>query len=193
MELSTEILVNNFSKYKKRLVKYVGEGQTESIIKALGGEEAVMNATFANISNTGLAYKGSLCHTLIVLTTYAIKLNELLPDDKRVNNDEIVKVALLSHIGKVLLYKESNDEWRKKNLGEMFTYNNNLEGALRVGERSFLIAENAGVKFTELEYEAMLIMDKQNDKSDNYTKYYSSTLSLIIKQANEIVTMINKK
>ena len=56
MELSKEILVSNFSKYKKRLITYVGEQETESIIEELGGDDAVMNATYANTDNTGLAY-----------------------------------------------------------------------------------------------------------------------------------------
>ena len=192
MELSKEILVSNFSKYKKKLITYVGEQETESIIEELGGDDAVMNATYANMDNTGLAYDGSFTETVIALTVYAIKINGLLPEEKQVSKESIAKVALLSQIGKVLLFKPQTNDWRRKNLGENYTYAE-LDGAIRVGERSILIAMNSGVKFTEFEFEAMRIMDKQNENADNYSKYFSGTLSMVIKQANEMIDMINRK
>lgn len=192
MELSKEILVSNFSKYKKRLITYVGEQEAESIIEELGGDDAVMNATYANTENTGLAYDGSFTETVIALTVYAIKINDLLPEEKQVSKESIAKVALLSQIGKVLLFKPQTNDWRRKNLGENYTYAE-LDGAIRVGERSILIAMNSGVKFTEFEFEAMRIMDKQNENADNYSKYFSGTLSMVIKQANEMIDIINRK
>lgn len=192
MELSKEILVSNFSKYKKRLITYVGEQETESIIEELGGDDAVMNATYANTDNTGLAYDGSFTETVIALTVYAIKINNLLPEEKQVSKESIAKVALLSQIGKVLLFKPQTNDWRRKNLGENYTYAE-LDGAIRVSERSILIAMNSGVKFTEFEFEAMRIMDKQNENADNYSKYFSGTLSMVIKQANEMIDIINRK
>ena len=192
MELSKEILVSNFSKYKKRLITYVGEQETESIIEELGGDDAVMNATYANTDNTGLAYDGSFTETIIALTVYAIKINNLLPEEKQVSKESIAKVALLSQIGKVLLFKPQTNDWRRKNLGENYTYAE-LDGAIRVGERSILIAMNSGVKFTEFEFEAMRIMDKQNENADNYSKYFSGALSMVIKQANEMIDIINRK
>ena len=192
MELSKEILVSNFSKYKKKLITYVGEQETESIIEELGGDDAVMNATYANMDNTGLAYDGSFTETVIALTVYALKINGLLPEEKQVSKESIAKVALLSQIGKVLLFKPQTNDWRRKNLGENYTYAE-LDGAIRVGERSILIAMNSGVKFTEFEFEAMRIMDKQNENADNYSKYFSGTLSMVIKQANEMIDMINRK
>ena len=192
MELSKEILVSNFSKYKKRLITYVGEQEAESIIEELGGDDAVMNATYANMENTGLAYDGSFTETVIALTVYAIKINDLLPEEKQVSKESIAKVALLSQIGKVLLFKPQTNDWRRKKLGEKYTYTE-LDGAIRVGERSILIAMNSGVKFTEFEFEAMRIMDKQNENADNYSKYFSGTLSMVIKQANEMIDIINRK
>ena len=192
MELSKEILVSNFSKYKKKLITYVGEQEAESIIDELGGDDAVMNATYANMDNTGLAYDGSFTETVIALTVYAIKINGLLPEEKQVSKESIAKVALLSQIGKVLLFKPQTNDWRRKNLGENYTYAE-LDGAIRVGERSILIAMNSGVKFTEFEFEAMRIMDKQNENADNYSKYFSGALSMVIKQANEMIDIINRK
>ena len=115
----------------------------------------------------------------------------LLPKEKQADIKSIVKVGLLHHISKVMLYQENDNTWEVNNRGMIYKFNQDLEGALRTGERSTMIASNSGVKFSEIEYEAMRIMDKTND--DNYSKYYSSTLSTVIKQANEIVTLITKK
>jgi hypothetical protein len=192
MKISEDILVSNFSKYKRRLSAYVGETCAETIINELGGEDAVMKASYATTESTGLAYEGSFTEQVINLTVYAININNLLPESKRADKDSIAKVALLSQIAKVIWFTPQTDDWRKKKLGEVYTYND-LDGALRLGERSALIAMNAGVKLSEIEFEAMCIMDKQKCGTDNYSKFFSSTLSLVIKQANEIIDMVNKQ
>lgn len=189
--MKEDIKVKNYSDFKDRLYTYVGKDETDNIISYLGGDDKVMDAPFAHLRDTGFAYKGSLVEALLDITTYAVKINNLLPKDKQAKLESIVKVGLLHHLAKVLLYEENDNSWEVNNRGMIYKYADNLEGALRVGERSTLIACNAGVKFTEIEFEAMRIMDKTND--DNYSKYYSSSLSTVIKQANEIITLITKE
>ena len=89
------------------------------------------------------------------------------------------------------IYEENDNNWEIINRGMPYNFNNELEGALRIGERSTLIAMNAGVKFTEVEFEAMRIIDKDNSE-DNYTKYFSSPLSTVIRQASELITLTNR-
>lgn len=189
--LNEDIILKNYDDFKRRLETYVGIEETENLIDSLGGDDNIMDAPFANTSDTGFAYKGSLVETLLNITTFAVKINQLLPTNKQADLKSIVKVGLLHHLAKVQLYEPNDNSWEITNRGMVYKYNSDLLGALRVGERSILLACNAGVKFTEYEFEAMRIMDKTND--DNYAKYYSSSLSIVIKQANEIVTLINKK
>lgn len=188
--LSEDIILKNYDDFKKRLETYVGVEETNNLINSLGGDDVVMDASYANLTDSGLAYKGSLIESMLNITKYAVKINQLLPENKQANLNSIVKVGLLHHIAKVLLYEPNDNNWEITNRGMVYKYNSELEGALRVGERSTLLSSNAGVKFSELEYEAMRIMDKTND--DNYAKYYSSSLSIVIKQANEIVNHIYK-
>lgn len=190
-KLSRDIAVSYFAKYKKRLDAYLGESQAHELIEALGGEDAVIDASFATTSDTGLAFNGSLCHAILNITSYAVALNELLPEHKRVDKNSIVKVCLLQHIAKVVMFKENTNTWEVEKRGMIYTFND-LDGALRCGERSILITMNAGVKLTAEEYEAMRIMDKAVD-DDNYSKYYSSILSMVVRQANEILTTISKE
>ena len=188
--LSEDIILKNYDDFKKRLETYVGVEETNNLINSLGGDDVVMDASYANLTDSGLAYKGSLIESMLNITKYAVKINQLLPENKQANLNSIVKVGLLHHIAKVLLYEANDNNWEITNRGMVYKYNSELEGALRVGERSTLLSSNAGIKFSELEYEAMRIMDKTND--DNYAKYYSSSLSIVIKQANEIVNHIYK-
>ena len=89
------------------------------------------------------------------------------------------------------VYEENDNNWEIVNRGMPYKFNNELEGALRIGERSTLIAMNAGVKLTEIEFEAMRIIDKDSSE-DNYTKYFSSPLSTVIRQASELITLTNR-
>ena len=188
--LSEDIILKNYDDFKKRLETYVGVEETNNLINSLGGDDVVMDASYANLTDSGLAYRGSLIESMLNITRYAVKINQLLPENKQANLNSIVKVGLLHHIAKVMLYEPNDNNWEITNRGMVYKYNSELEGALRVGERSTLLSSNAGIKFSELEYEAMRIMDKTND--DNYAKYYSSSLSIVIKQANEIVNHIYK-
>lgn len=188
--LSEDIILKNYDDFKKRLETYVGVEETNNLINSLGGDDVVMDASYANLTDSGLAYKGSLIESMLNITKFAVKINQLLPENKQADLNSIVKVGLLHHIAKVLLYEPNDNNWEITNRGMVYKYNSELEGALRVGERSTLLSSNAGIKFSELEYEAMRIMDKTND--DNYAKYYSSSLSIVIKQANEMVSHIYK-
>jgi hypothetical protein len=189
--LHEDLIVKNYADFKSRLETYVGLDECERLITLLGGEEKIMDASFANTNESGLAYRGSLVQTALNITTYAVKINQLLPKNKQAKVESIVKVGFLHHLAKVLLYEPNDNIWEIANRGIVYKYNTELEGALRVGERSTLIACNAGIKFNEVEFEAMRIMDKTND--DNYSKYYSSSLSTVIKQGNELITLIYKK
>lgn len=189
--LSEETIQKNFKSYKICLIKLVGEEIADRFIDLLGGEDRVARATYSNLLDSGSAYDGSLIKNILVMSKWADKINEILPEKAKADTDSIHKVCFLSQMSKVLLYEENDNNWERANRGMLYKFNNNLQGALRVGERSTFIAINAGIKFNEIEYEAMRIMDKDNG-DDNYTKYFSSPLSTVIRQANELITLANR-
>ena len=78
MEMSEEILVSNYAKYKKSLDRYVGEELADNLIECLGGQEKVMRATFDRSTDTGLAYDGSFVKATLTFATYCVKVNALL-------------------------------------------------------------------------------------------------------------------
>lgn len=191
--LSIEVIKKNFENYVNALNELFDESTVSKLIEELGGEERLEKAVFGSTTDSGVAYDGSLIACANAIQYYAEGINNMLPNNKKANPESIKKVALLSHIAKSLMFTENDNSWEKTNRGMIYKFET-LPGALRCGERSILIAMNCGVKFTPEEYEAMRIMDKSGE-TDNYSKFFSSPLSTVIRQANEIITLIkyNKK
>jgi len=178
----------NYSIFKKYLTKIIGEETYNKLIESLGGEEKIDDASFATNADTGLAFQGSLLDTVLKLANYATKINDLLPDNNKVEPRSIYKVCLLSHLSKVIMFKPNENQWAVEKQGKLFEFED-LPGALRFGERSILLAMNAGVQFTPEEFEAMRITEKTDD---DYAKYFSSMLAVIVKQANELINAVSR-
>lgn len=188
--MKKDVMVKNYANYRDRLEKILGAVVTDTLIESLGGDDVVLNATYSNLLDSGSAYDGSFIKNVLKLTAMAVNLNDLLPEELRVEKESIVKVGLLSQIGKIVMLTKNDNNWEVVNRGMVYKYNV-LDGALRTGERSIMLAMNAGVKFSPIEFEAMGILDR-NPEDDNYKKYFSSPLSTIIRQAAELIGMINK-
>lgn len=185
-----EVLEKNYETFKKGLISVIGEECASDLIDQLGGDETIMKASFSTTKDSGSAYEGSLVYNIIELSKTALKLNKILPEQLQVDNKSLSKVCLLSQLSKVIMFVPNDNAWEVEKRGMVYKFNT-LPGALRMGERSLLLATNAGVKFTDIEFEAMRILDKDSN-DDNYSKYYLSTLSMLIKQANEIIMLVNK-
>ena len=188
--MKSDILVKNYTTYRKALDRLIGDEAADKLIESVGGDEAVMNASYSNLLESGSAFGGSFVKNVIKMSKLATSLNELLPEGIAADPKSIGKVCLLSQIAKVVMLSRNDNNWEVFNRGMVYKYNT-LEGALRTGERSILLAANAGVKFTPVEYEAMGILDR-NPEEDNYKKYFSSPLSTVVRQAAELVGLINR-
>ena len=191
-KISEEIKVANYATFKRYLINLIGEEKYNNIAILMGGEEFIVDGSFGMSEDSGTAYEGALVEMTLSIADYAKKINELLPEDKRVKNSSIYKVALLQHIAKSAMYIENDNEWEVKNRGIYYKFNDDIVTPLRCGERSILLTMTAGVRFTDEEFEAMRSIDKINE-GDNASRWYGSTLTTLIRQANEIVTMIAKK
>ena len=189
--MSENIIAKNFAIYRSGLEKLFGVDIADKLIETLGGEDKVANASYAATKDTGAAYAGSFVKNVIKLVNIANKINGILPEEIKVNAESLNKICMLSQISKVLLFEENDNNYEIINRGMVYKYAQ-LAGALRTGERSTLIASNAGITFTEIEYEAMRAIDNASG-NDNYTKYFSSNLSMIIRQAYEIINAVNRE
>ena len=188
--MTEDIKVNNYANYKRFLVNLIGDENTNKVIELLGGDDKVMNASFGMSEDSGSAYAGSLVENSIAIAEYAKKINETFPQNMRVDNKSIYRVALLQHIAKVLMYVENDNEWEVKNRGFVYKFVDQ-NTALRCGERALFLLMQVGVVLTEDEFEAIRIVDKSKE-DDAFSKFFSNTLAFVIRQSNEIVSLVNK-
>lgn len=179
----------NFKKVKKYLIKLVGEEKVTRLFESIG-EDELMKATYGMDKHCGMAYEGSLCASILELCDIASKVNETL-GDKKVDVKSIYKVGLLSHISKALMFKKNTNEWEINNRGKLYVFNNELVAAMMTGERSLYLCNNAGIEFSEEEFEAMTVIDKAN-RSDNSILFGLTPLSQIIKVSYELLNVKNK-
>ena len=151
--------------------------------------EDLLTAPASTMTSLHNAFPGGLIDHVLKTTKYAIGINKLLPESMSVESHSIVKVCFLHQIGKTFLYKWNESEWHRKNQGKTYVYNEELV-SMRVGERSIFYATQYGVHLTEEEYQAIINYDKGED--DKQSKWYSTTLSTILKQANELAIIEEK-
>lgn len=184
--ITEEIKNKNFRLFLSKLSNI---GVDSSKVEEVLGE-TLLNCPFSMANDNGCAYDGSLLHVVLrTLTPFAIKINELLPEEHRVNQQSIVKVCLLSHLSKCRMFEKNDNQWEIEKKGLVYKYAKS-DVALKMGARSVLLCQELGITFTPEEFEAMLILDK--DDTDLQSRFYSNQLAIIIKQANELTHLTNR-
>ena len=160
---------------------------TKELLEYLG--EDLLTAPASTMKSLHNAFPGGLIDHILKTTKYAIGINKLLPTGMEVEAQSIVKVCFLHQIGKTFLYKWCESEWHRNNQGKMYEFNEELT-SMKIGERSVYYAMKYGVKLSEEEYQAIVNYDKPED--DKQSKWYGSTLSTILKEANELAIIEEK-
>ena len=128
---------------------------------------------------------------LKVLTPYAVRINELLPEEQSVDQSTLVKVCLLHQIAKAVRLIPNDNEWERDKRGLMYKYDGDLP-SIRTGLHSVSMCFDCGIPLTTEEIEAMTINDR--DLSDDQARWHASTMATIVRQANELTyVQINKK
>lgn len=148
--------------------------------------DSLLTAPFSNLNDHGMAFDGSLLHIVLrTFTPYAVKINELLPDSIKVEQNKLVKICLLSQLAKCKMFIPNDNTWEVQNRQMPYKFApNNV--SLRTGIKSLLLAQNMGVTFTEEEVDAMTILDREQDLQ---AKYFATPLATIIKQAYELTLL----
>lgn len=181
----------NLTTFKRYLTKLIGAAETNALIFYLGGENAIMEASFGMTKDSGCAYSGSFLENVLRISDIAMNINDnIFPEEKRVVAKSIYRVVLLQHLSKVTMYEDNTNQWEIDNRGILYKFRN-TNVVLKGGERVILLLLKSGIQdITEEEYEAIRIIDKMKEDDFAITKHVS-TLACIIRQANEINTMIN--
>ena len=191
MGLTEEKINKNYLLWIEQLKKY--GCYSEKLIEEYG--EKIKLASFAMNESSGGAYQGSLLDIVLYeLCVIANHINEnafgmsdkgrLKHEDIYVNKESMLKVLLLQHISKCELFVPTSEQW-KINKGMFYEFNPSLTASLKMGERSLYMCSKCGIEFTEEEWEAMKILDKEKDETFAFT----TPLSQIVKTANQFTTI----
>lgn len=154
--------------------------------------DRLLNATFTNSNEFGNAYDGSLVEIVLkVLTPYAVRLNELLPEEQRVDKSTLVKVCLLHQIAKAIRIVPNDNQWEIEKRGLLYKYDDSLP-SIRTSLHSVSMCLECGIPLTAEEIEAMTVNDR--DLTDDQARWHSSVMATLVRQANELTYIqINKK
>ena len=149
--------------------------------------DIIKKATFSPTTDSGMCGEGSLIEVVLkILTPYAVRLNELLPENIRVDKNELVKICLLHQIAKAKRLVPNDNQWEIEKRGIVFKYDAS-QPSIRTGLHSLMMCINCGIMFTPEESEAMTVNDR--DLTDMQSRYHSSILASIVRQANEMAYM----
>jgi hypothetical protein len=176
MSLDQAKIVSNTKKYFET-AKNNGF-MNDELIQFLG--EDFIKAPASSMADYHNAFEGGLIDHLLKVASYAVKINNTLPEDEKVDQTSLIKVCLLHGIGKAKLYKPCTSEWHRKNQGKMYEFNEDLV-SMRIGERSVYYILSYGIKITEEEFSAILFFDKVDDKMSDY---HNSMLGDLLKMGN---------
>ncbi len=176
MSLGTDKIIANAQKYFDTANKL--KFMTDELTAFLGQD--FIKAPASTTESLHNAFEGGLIDHLLRVTSYAVKFNNSLPENEKVDQDSLIKVCLLHQIGKARLYTPNESEWHKKNLGKMYNFNEELV-SMRVSDRSAIYALSNGVKLTEEEFQAIVMFDREDDKM---VEYHNSRLGDLLKMAN---------
>jgi len=174
--LDKDKIIKNTKKYFETAEPFM----TESLTAFLGQD--FMAAPASTNKDLNNAFEGGLVDHLLRTTKFAISINAALPEKLRLPKEDIIKVCFLYQIGKAHLYTPCTSEWHIKNQGKMYEFRNE-EVSMRVGERSVFYALSHGVTLNDVETQAIMNHDK--DDSDKQSKFHTSSLGMLLRQANE--------
>lgn len=141
------------------------------------------------------AFPGGLCyHNLHVLQWIGRFASLLSP--KEFSNESMLKICILSEIGKIGdikqdLYTPTKDDWKVRN-GQFYDINNQIQ-YMRVNQRSLHLASHYGVPLTQEEYLAILLSEGQNEDANVLYRYKDPKLALILQYANSWAQKLEKE
>lgn len=159
----------------------------DSLLALLG--EELFTSPASTMTHLHNAFNGGLVDHLLRVAKYAVHINNFLPPLLKQNMNSVMRVALLSEIGKVGAYRPCTSEWHRKNQGKMYELiDDNV--TLHVGERSIYYINQAGIQLLEKEFQAILGHDKPSD--DIMKKWHGEVITVILRMAIELAIIEEK-
>ena len=139
---------------------------------------------------------------------HVVKMSQQIRDvwesnEAKINftNEELIFAALHHDLGKVGdlegndYYIVQDNDWRVKNMGEIYTHNTDISTYMTVTDRSLFILQHYGIEMSEWEYLGLMLTDGlYEDANEKYLKGYNpawklkSNIAYILHQADMMAT-----
>ena len=181
MQLSAEVIKGNYDMLVRGIEKYVqGERKQQFIDFYNKFDERIALLPASHKTNYHNCFPGGYADHVLRVIKAAFKVHKVWVEMGMVETytDEELFVAALNHdLGKIGTSEEtavfpSTDEWRKKNLGEMYKFNDALP-YMTVPDRSLFLLQEAGIQLSTNEFIAIKTHDGLYDQANEaYLKGY---------------------
>ena len=174
MVLTAEQIKANYDVLLNGIEKYVGGVRKDKFIEfytKLDDRIALLPASHKKAYHN--CFPGGYVEHIVRVITASFKLHAVWSEMGMADTftEEELFVSALNHdLGKIGSLEEvsvfpSNDEWRKKNLGEMYTFNTKNE-YMTVPDRSLFLLQQIGIQLTTNEYIAIKTHDGLYDDAN---------------------------
>ena len=205
MVLTAEQIKENYDVLIKGIEKYVTGDRKQKFLdfyNSLDDRIALLPASHKKAYHN--CFPGGYVEHVVRVITASFKLHAVWSEMGMADTftEEELFVSALNHdLGKIGSLEEvsvfpSNDEWRKKNLGEMYTFNTKNE-YMTVPDRSLFLLQQAGIQLTTNEYIAIKTHDGLYDDANSpYLKGFMpetkprTSLPYVIHQADLMASRI---
>ena len=205
MSLSAEHIQANWEIFLTNIEEYISSPRKEKLLafyKKFEDDLVLMPASHKVAYHN--AFPGGYVDHVTRVVSGALAINKIWKEfgaEQNYTIEELVFSAINHDLGKMgngeeMAYLPSQDEWRKKNLGEMYQYNKKL-AYMSVPDRSIKLLVDHDVKLTENEWMTIKLHDGLYDQANEpYLKSFMpeqkprTSMVFIIHQADLMAARI---
>ena len=204
-ELTAEQIQENWQKLRNLITNTFEGDRLEKLNKMYDYfEDRMCMAPASGTEYFHYAHVGGYVEHVLHVVDCAMKITNLWQSEGATINfttEEVIFAALHHDLGKVGdlegndYYVVQDNDWRVKNMGEIYTHNAELSSYMNVTDRSLYILQHYKIDMTEWEYLGLMLTDGlYEDANEKYLKGYNpawrlkSNIAYILHQADMMAT-----
>lgn len=194
--LSQKQILENAENIKKLIDKYVKSDRKEKIFKML---EKIGNQYFTAPASSKTSYHsafdGGLAYHSMSVTKRLFEIAETFGKD--IDKEELLTVGLFHDVGKCTTvsgqdyYIKNESEWHRKNLGQMYKINQDVNDGLTIAQRSIRLLTLYGINLSDDAYQSVLFHDGLFVDENKTVRFKESKMLLLIQFADYWTTHID--
>ena len=175
MNLNAEQIKNNWDTFLKNIETYISSPRKEKLLEFYEkqSDRFILMPAAGNVNYHNCFPGGYIEHVnRVVAAALDVRLlwEKFGADMSTFTIEELVFAAINHDLGKLGdsandLYIASNNDWRKKNLGELYSYNKEV-GFMTIPDRSLFLLQEAGIPYTLNEMLAIRAHDGLYDEAN---------------------------